>query len=221
MYQELHSISQAIATCSCYCSVGKSYPTLCDPTDCTMPGLPVSHYLPEFAQTMFIESVMPSNHLILHPSLLLLPSTFPASGSFPMSQLFASGDQSIGASVSASVLPTNIQEWFPLGLTGLISLLSKGLSSLLQHHSSIASILWHSAFFMGQLSHPYVTIGKNVSLTIQTSVGKVMSLLFNTLPRFVIAFLSRNKHPCTYVLGTVLKTHVVIKFSPQCCIRYS
>ena len=75
-----------------------------------MPGLPVPHYLPEFAQTMFIESVMPSNHLILHPSLLLLPSTFPASGSFPMSQLFASGDQSIGASVSASVLPTNIQE---------------------------------------------------------------------------------------------------------------
>ena len=159
MYQELHSISQAIATCSCYCSVGKSYPTLCDPTDCTMPGLPVPHYLPEFAQTMFIESVMPSNHLILHPSLLLLPSTFPASGSFPMSQLFASGDQSIGASVSASVLPTNIQEWFPLGLTGLISLLSKGLSSLLQHHSSIASILWHSAFFMGQLSHPYMTTG--------------------------------------------------------------
>ena len=119
MYQELHSISQAIATCSCYCSVGKSYPTLCDPTDCTMPGLPVPHYLPEFAQTMFIESVMPSTHLILHPSLLLLPSTFPASGSFPMSQLFASGDQSIGASVSASVLPKNIHSWFPLELTGL------------------------------------------------------------------------------------------------------
>ena len=139
MYQELHSISQAIATCSCYCSVGKSYPTLCDPTDCTMPGLPVSHYLPEFAQTMFIESVMPSNHLILHPSLLLLPSTFPASGSFPMSQLFASGDQSIGASPSASVPPVKIQGWFPLGWTGLLSLLSKGLSSLLQHHSLKAS----------------------------------------------------------------------------------
>ena len=197
MYQELHSISQAIATCSCYCSVGKSYPTLCDPTDCTVPGFPVPHYLPEFAQTMFIESVVPSNHLNLRPSLLLLPSTFPTSGSFPMSQLFASGDQSTGASVSASVLPTNIQGWFPLGLTGLISLLSKGLSSLLQHRSSKASILWHSAFFMGQLSCPYVTTRKNVSLTIQTSVGKVMSLLCNTLPRFVIAFLSRNKHPCT------------------------
>ena len=101
-----------------------------------------------------------------------------------------------------------------MNYSGLISfridLPSKGLSSLLQHHSSKASILYHSAFFMGQLSHSYVTIGKTVSLTIQTSVGKVMSLLFNTLPRFVIDFLSRSKHPCSYVLGIVLKTHAVI-----------
>ena len=80
--------------------------------------------------------------------------SFPASGSFPMSNFFASGGQSIETSASASVLPMNIQDWFPLGLTGLI-LQPKGLSSLLQHHSSKASILWHSAFFIVQLWHPY------------------------------------------------------------------
>ena len=97
---------------------------------------------------MSIESVILSNHLILCHPLLLCPQSFPASGSFPMSGLFALGSQSIGA--SASVLPMNIQGWFPLGLTGLISLQSKGLKSLLQHHGSKASILWCSAFFMVQ-----------------------------------------------------------------------
>ena len=88
------------------------------------------------------------------------PQSFPASGSFPVSQFFTSGSQSTGASVSASVLPVNIQGWFPLGSTGLISLLSKGLSkSLLQHHSSKVSILWHSAFFIVRLSHSYMTTG--------------------------------------------------------------
>ena len=107
-----------------YCSVTKSRPTLCDPMDCRMPGFPVPHYfrLPKF---MSSESVMPSNHLVLCCPLLLLPSIFPASGSFPVSRLFTSGGQSIGASALASVLPVNIQDWFPLGLTGLISLQSK------------------------------------------------------------------------------------------------
>ena len=107
------------------------------------------------------------------------PQSFPASGSFQMRQLFVSGGQSIGASVST--LSMSIQGWFPFGLTGLISLQSKGLQSLLQHHSSKASILWHWAFFMGQLSHQYMTIGKTIALTIQTFFGKVISLLFNTL----------------------------------------
>ena len=118
---------------------------------------------------------------------------FPASGSFPMSQLFASGGWSTETSASASALPMNIQGWFPLGLVGLISLLSKGLSSLLQHHSSKASILRHSAFFMVQLSHPYMTTGKTIALIIWTYVSKVMSLLFNTLSRFVIANLPKSK----------------------------
>ena len=115
---------------------------------------------------------------------------FPASGAFPMNQLFVSGGQSTGT--SASVFPMNIQGWFPIGLTGLTSLKSKGLLRVLQHHNSKASILWHSAFMI-QLIHPYITTGKTMALTIWTFVGKVMSLLFNMLSRFVTAFLSRNK----------------------------
>ena len=119
--------------------------------------------------------------------------SFPASGSFQMSQLFVSGGQSTGVSASGSVLPMNIQDWFPLWWTGWISLLSKTLKSLLQHHSSKASILWCSPFFIVQLSHPYMTTGKTIALTRWTLVGKVMSLLFNMLSRLVIAFLPRSK----------------------------
>ena len=103
------------------------------------------------------------------------PQSCPASGSFSMSQNFASGGQSIGASASASDLPMNTQDWSPLGWTGLISLQSKGLSRV-QHHSWKASIL-HSAFFIVQISHPYMTTGKTIALTIWTFVSKVMSLL--------------------------------------------
>ena len=106
-----------------------------------------------------------------------------------MSQLFASVGQSIGASASESVLPMNIQGWFPLRLTGFISLLSKGLfKSLFQHHNWKASILHFSAFFMVQLSNPYMTTGKTITLTRWTIVGKVMSP-----SRLVIAFLPRSK----------------------------
>ena len=135
---------------------------------------------------MSIELVKPSNHLILcHPFSSCLQS-FPASNeSFQMSQFFASGGQSIEVSSSSSVLPMNIQNWFPLGWTGWISLQTKVLSRvpwvLLQHHSSKASILQHSAFFIVQLSHPYMTIGKTIALTRWTFVGQVMSLLFNIL----------------------------------------
>ena len=122
------------------------------------------------------------------------PQSFPASGSFQMSQLFASGAQSIGVSASASVFPVNTQDWSPLGWTGWISLQSKGLSkSLLQHHNSKASILQHSAFFTVQLSHPYMTTGKTIALPKWTFVGKVMSLLFNMLSMLVITFLPRSK----------------------------
>ena len=107
-------------------------------------------------------------HTTISSSVIPFPSrlqSFPASGSLQMSQLFISGGKSIGVSVSASVLPINCQDWFPLGVTGLTSLQSNGiLKSLLQHHSSKASILQCSAFFIVQLSHPYMITGKNHSL---------------------------------------------------------
>ena len=96
----------------------------------------------------------------------------PASWSFQMSQFFTSGGQSIGVPTSTSVLPMNIQDWFPLRWTGGISLQSKGLSSVLQYHSSKASILQHSACFIVLLSHLYMTTGKTTALTRRTFVGK-------------------------------------------------
>ena len=120
------------------------------------------------------------------------PQPFPASGSFPMSQFFISGGQTIGASALALVLPKSLQDWFPLGWTGWISLQPKGLSSLLQHHSSKGSALWHSGSFIGQLSHPCMTPGKTIALAIWAFVRKVMSLLFNTLSRLIITFLLKE-----------------------------
>ena len=117
--------------------------------------------------------------------------SFPASGSFPVSQLFASGGLGIGASVS--VLPVNVQGWFPLGLTGLISLQSKGLSRVF----SSTTVRKHQFFCtqpsLWSNSHPYMTPGKTMCLNIQTFIGKLMFLLFNILFRLVIAFLPRKK----------------------------
>ena len=138
-----------------------------------------------------IELVMPSNHFILCRLLLLPPSIFPSIRVSSKSQFFAPGGQSIGVSASVSVLPMTFQDWFPLGWTHWISLLSKGLKSLLQHHSSKASVLQCSAFWV--YSHIYVTTGKTIALTRWTFVGKVMSLLFNMLSRLVITFLPRSK----------------------------
>ena len=109
------------------CSVTKSCPTLCSPMDCSMPGCPVLHYLQSLLKLMSIRSVMPSNHLSFSALFSICLQYSRASGSFTMSWFFASGGQSIGASAPASVLPMNIQDWFPLGLTGWISLQSKGL----------------------------------------------------------------------------------------------
>ena len=137
----------------------QSCPTLCDPMDCSTLGFPVLHHLPEFAQTR-VHWVSDAISSSVTP-FSSCPQSFPAPGSFAMSQLFASGGQSIG--VSASVLPMNIQDWFPLGLTGLISLLSKELSRVLQHHNLKASILQHSALFVAQVSHLCMTPGKTIA----------------------------------------------------------
>ena len=124
----------------CY-SVAPSCPTLCNPMNCSTPSFPVLHHLLELAQIHihWVGDASQPSHPLLSPSPWL--QSFPASGSFTRNQFFAWGDQSIGVSASASVLPTNIQDWFPLRLTGWISLQSKGLNSLLQHHSSKASIM--------------------------------------------------------------------------------
>jgi len=126
---------------------------------------------------MSIKLVMPSSHLILCHPLLLLHSIFPSMESFSMSQFFESGSPSIGVSASASILPMNIQDWFPLGWTGYLLAVQGTLKSLLQHHSSKASILQHSAVFIVQFSHPCMTTGKTIALTKWNCVGKAISLL--------------------------------------------
>ena len=144
-----------------------------------------------------------------------------------MSWVFASGDQNIGASASASVIPVNIQGWFPLRVTGLISLLSKEhFKSLLQHHSSKRSILWYSTFFMVHTHNHRWLLGKTIAVTIQTFAGKEMSLIFNTLARFVIPFLLWSNHllvswtqsPSAEMLRPKKRISVTVStFSPSVC----
>ena len=143
--------------------------------NCSMPGFPVLPYLPEFAQAHL--------HWVNDAIKLSSLSSPPSPPALNLSQhqgLFQCG-QSTGVSTSPSVLPMNIQGWFPWGLTDLMSLCPRTLKSLLWHHSLKASVLRRSAFFMIQLSYLYMTTGKTVALTKWTFDGKVMSLLFNTL----------------------------------------
>ena len=143
---------------------------------------------------MSIESVMPSNHLILCYPLLLLPSVFLSIRVFPNESALCirwlkywSFSFSISPSIDHPGLISFRIDWLDL-------LAVQGtLKNLLQHHSSKASILWHSAFFIVQLSHPFLTTGKTIALTRRTFIGKVISLLFNMLSRLVITFLPRSK----------------------------
>ena len=138
--------------------------------------------------------------------------SFPASGSFPMSQLFALGGQSIGMSASTTDLLMN-SGFTSFRIDWLDLLTVQGtLKSLLQHHKSKASILQHSAFFLVQLSHPYMTTGKTIPMTRQAFVGKVMSLLFNMLSRLVITFLPRSK---CLLISWLQSTSAVILESPK------
>ena len=150
----IHSIVYSVQ----FSSVAQSCLTLHDPMDHSMPGLPVHHQL--LVKLISMELVIPCNHLILCHPLLLPPSIFPSIRPFLMSQFFASGGQSIG-SLSFNINPSN--EYSGLNsfrMDWLDRLAVQGtLKSLLQHHSSKAAILWHSAFFMVQLSQPYMTTG--------------------------------------------------------------
>ena len=143
---------------------------------------------------MFIESLMPSNHLILCCLLLLLPSIFPSIRVFSYESLlrircpkYWSFSFSISPSNEYSGLISFRIDWVDLLAT------QETLKSLLQHHSSTASILWYSALFTVQLSYPYMTTGKTLAFTRWTFVNKIISLLFNMLPRLVIAFFPRSK----------------------------
>ena len=130
-----------------FSSVAQSCPTLCDPIDCSMPGPPVHHNSQSLLKRMSIASVMPSNYLILFHPLLLLPSIFPSIRVFSNQSVLHIRWPSIGVSASASVLPVNIQDWFPLGWTGWISLQSKGLSRVFSN-----TTVQKHRFFSAQLS---------------------------------------------------------------------
>ena len=199
-------------------------PALWNPTDYSIPACSVlcclevcsnSHPLSQWCHLTISSSVVPfSSHL----------QPLAASESFPVSQHFASGGQSIGASASVSVLPVNSQGWFPLGLTGLISLLSKELSRVFS-----STTVWRHQFFSIQpflwsSSHIHTwLLEKTIALAIKAFVGKVMSLLFNTLSRFVTAFLPKSKRLLiswlhslsTVILGPPkIKSVIVSFFSP-------
>ena len=171
--------------------VAQSCLTLCDPMDCGVCSN--SCPLRWWCHPTISSSIVPFSSW---------PQSCPASGSFPMSWLFSSGGQSIGASALALALPSNEYsglisfrtDWFDLlAVLGI-------LKSLLQYHSSKASIFQCSAFFMVQHSHPYMTTGKTIALTMCTFVSQVISLPFNMLSRFVIAFLPRRNHLGRYRL---------------------
>ena len=159
---------------------------LCYPMDCSTPGLPVHHQLPEYTQTHvhWVDDAIQPSHLVSS----LFPPAFSLAQHQGLFQEVSSSHQvgqSIRASASASVLPMNIQDWFPLGWTGWISLQSKGLwrvfsSTTVQKHQffGVQPSLWSN-------SHPFMTMGKTIALTKWTFVGKVMSLLFDMLSRLV------------------------------------
>ena len=192
-----------------------------------MPGFPVLHHIQSLLKFMSIALVMPSNHLLLCCPLLLLPSVFSSIRVFSNELALCirwpkhwSFSFSISSSGEYSVLISFRIDWFNL-------LAVQGtLKSLFQYDSLKKSVLWHSAFLTVQLPHPLVTSGKTIALTIWTSVGKVVSLLFNTLSRLVIAFLPRNKYlliswlqsPSTVILEPKkIKAVTVSIVSPSIC----
>ena len=181
------AMPQRLGTARLCCSVTQSCLTLCNTMDCNTPGFLLFHHLLELAQTHVHwdgDAIQPS---------YILPSPSPAFNPSQHQGLFqwvSSSHQvaKVWVSTLASVLPMSIQGWFPFGWT-----VQGTLKSFLQHHSSKASILWRSAFFIVQLSHPYLTTGKTIALTRWILVSKVMSLRFNMLFRLVITFLPRSK----------------------------
>ena len=177
-----------------FSTVAQSSQTLCDPVDCSMPGLPVHHQLPKFTQTHvhWGSDIIQPSHPLSSPS----PLAFNLSQHwklFAMSQFFTSGGQNIRVSASTSVLPMNIQGWVPLGWTGWIPCNPRDSQESsptpqFKHINSLALSFLHSPTL-----NPYMTTGKTIVLTRWTFVGKVISLLLNMLSSLVITFLPRSK----------------------------
>jgi len=168
------NIKIRIVQCS---SVTQPYLALCNPMNSSTPGFPVHHQLPESTQSHVHRVSEPSNHLILCCALLLLPSIFPSIRVFSKESALCIRWPKY-SSFSFSISPSNEHPgliYFRMDWLDLLAV-QETLKSLLQHHSSKASILWHSAFFTVQLSHPYMTTGKTIALTRRTFFGKVMSL---------------------------------------------
>ena len=207
-----------------FSSVTQLYLILCNPMDCFMPGFPVRHQLLELLKLMFVKSVIPSNHLILCTPLLFLPSVFPGIRVFSSESVLCIRWPKYW-SFSFSISPSSeYSEWISLRNDWFDLLAGQG--TLLQHHSSKASILQCPAFFIIQLSHPYMTTGKTIVVSRQTFVSKVMSLLFNMLSRLIIAFLPRSKHlliswlqsPSAVILEPrKIKSDTVSTVSPSIC----
>ena len=194
---QLYRSNISVSHCHC-CWVTQSCPPLCNPTDCSMPGLPVPHHLPAFAKFTSTPLVIPASCPILWCPLSFCPQSFPASETLPSESVLHirwpkdwSFSFCISPSKEYSELISLTIDWFDL----LIWAAQGAFRSLLQHHSSKASILWHSAFFTVLLSQSYVTSGQTIALTIQMFVSRVMSLLFKTLSRCVIASLPRSSCP--------------------------
>ena len=197
---------------------------LCEPTDYRTPGLPVHHQFPEFTQALvhWIGDAIQPSHPLLSP--LLLPSIFPSIRLFSNESVLCIRwpkywrfSFSISPSSEYSGLISFRIDWLDLPVV------QRTLKSLLQHHSSKASILQRSAFFIVQLPHSYMITGKNIALTRWTFVGKIMSLLFNMLSRLVIAFLPRSKclfiswlqSPSTVILEPKKIKHVTVSIFPH------
>ena len=190
-----------------FSSVAQSYPTLCDPMDCSTSSFPVHHQLQELAQTHvhWVDDAIQPYHSLSSPSLPAFNFS-PYQGLFQWVSSSHQVDKVLSFSFCFSISPCNEYSGLISFTMDWLDLLTvqETLRSLLQHHSSKASILQCSAFFMVQLSNPHMTTGKTIALTRWTFVGKVMSLLFNMLSRFVITFLSRNKR----LLISWLQSHV-------------
>ena len=201
-----------------FSSVPQPCPTLCEPMDCSTPGLPAHHQLLEFTQThvhQVSDAILPSH-----------PLSSPSPPIFNLSHHQGLSNESVLRirwpkywSFSFSISSSNEHPGlisFRMDQLDLLAVQGT-LKSLLQYHSSKALVLWHSAFFTVQLSHPYMAIGKTIALTRQTFVGKVMSLLFNMLSKLVITFIPRSK----YLLISWLQSPSAVILEPPKKVSHS